>query len=74
MISDLRRHLKTWREAIEAGVKLKGDEAGSLMDHTEWSPPFFMRLGLYHVDSANQKRTSRSRAKVVQNNGALLSE
>jgi beta-glucosidase len=74
----LRKHLKALHKAIEAGVRVKGYYAWSLMDNLEWSLGFAKRFGLYHVDFATQKRTPKATARfyadVIASNGAILDD
>jgi len=54
--SYLARHLVAAREAIAAGVPLKGYFAWSLLDNFEWAEGYLRRFGLVHVDFATQVR------------------
>jgi beta-glucosidase len=53
----LEGHLEACRQAIAAGVKLRGYFAWSLMDNFEWAWGYQKRFGLVHVDYETQKRT-----------------
>ncbi len=52
----LIRHLHALREAIRAGVPVKGYFAWTLMDNFEWAEGYTRRFGLVHVDFATQRR------------------
>jgi beta-glucosidase len=66
------------RDAIRAGVDLRGYFAWSLLDNLEWSHGFSKRFGLCHVDYATQERTpkdsARFYARVIATRGAALDE
>ncbi len=72
-IDYLRGHLRACHQAIEAGVRLRGYFAWSLMDNFEWAFGFAKRFGLIHVDYATQARTikdsGRWYAEVIARNG-----
>lgn len=72
-IDYLRGHLLAVREAINAGVPVRGYYAWSLMDNFEWSLGYSQRFGLVYVDYATQKRTPKDSAKwyaqVINQNG-----
>ena len=71
-----RDHLRAARRAIDAGVRLRGYFAWSLMDNFEWSQGYARRFGLLHVDFATLKRTPKSSfhfyGDVIRTNGASL--
>jgi beta-glucosidase len=50
-------HLRAAREAIHAGIPLRGYFAWSLMDNFEWAWGYSRRFGLVHVDYDTQVRT-----------------
>lgn len=56
----LARHVAAARDALAAGVPLKGYFAWSLLDNFEWAEGYVRRFGLTHVDYATQKRTLKS--------------
>ena len=70
------RHIAAVRDAMEAGVDVRGYFAWSLLDNLEWSLGFSKRFGIVHVDFATQKRTPKDSArfysKVIATNGADL--
>ncbi|MFH2051476.1 MAG: GH1 family beta-glucosidase [bacterium] len=74
----LRSHLLAAREAIEAGVDLRGYMAWSLLDNFEWACGFAKRFGLYRVDPVTQDRTLKDSGRfyreVIGSNGAILEE
>ncbi|MBB6097277.1 beta-glucosidase [Deinobacterium chartae] len=55
-VAYLRAHLAAVRSALEAGVKVKGYFAWSLMDNFEWAWGYTKRFGLVYVDYATQRR------------------
>jgi beta-glucosidase len=59
-IAYLRDHLAAARDAIEAGVKLRGYFVWSLLDNFEWAEGYSRRFGVVHVDYATLKRTPKS--------------
>jgi beta-glucosidase len=73
-----RDHLRAAREAIQAGVDLRGYFAWSLMDNYEWSLGYTKRFGIVHVDYETQERTPKASARfystVIRSNGAVLYE
>jgi beta-glucosidase len=70
----LRSHLRAARQAIDAGVNLRGYFAWSLLDNFEWQSGFSKRFGIVRVDYETQRRTPKSSArfyaKVIRTNGA----
>jgi beta-glucosidase len=53
-------HIKAVAAAIEAGVRVDGYCAWSLLDNFEWAEGFTQRFGLVHVDFATQRRTPKT--------------
>jgi beta-glucosidase len=72
----LREHLLAARQAIDAGVNLRGYFAWSLLDNFEWACGYSKRFGIVHVDFATQERVPKSSAlfyaDVIRTNGAAL--
>ena len=72
----LRAHLLAAREAMAAGVDLRGYFAWSLLDNVEWAEGTTKRFGLIHVDFATQERTLKASAHfyrdVIRTRGAAL--
>ena len=58
----LAAHLDACRNAVAAGVDLRGYFAWSLLDNFEWAWGYDMRFGLVHVDFASQRRRLKDSA------------
>jgi beta-glucosidase len=58
-IEFLDRHLRAVREAMDAGVDVRGYFVWSLLDNFEWSKGYAPRFGLVHVDYETQRRTPK---------------
>ena len=58
----LAAHLGACRDAVAAGVDLRGYFAWSLLDNFEWAWGYDMRFGLVHVDFASQRRRLKDSA------------
>ncbi|MFE5504251.1 GH1 family beta-glucosidase [Amycolatopsis japonica] len=58
-IDFLDSHLVAVREAMDAGVDVRGYFVWSLMDNFEWSKGYQPRFGLVHIDYETQKRTPK---------------
>jgi beta-glucosidase len=75
-VAYLRAHVAAVRDAIAAGVDVRGYFAWSLLDNLEWGHGFTKRFGLLHVDHATQVRTPKASASFVRalatTNGAAL--
>jgi beta-glucosidase len=75
-VNYIRDHLLAARDAMAAGVKLRGYYAWSLLDNFEWSEGYTKRFGIVHVDFETLTRTPKSSARfysdVVRSNGAVL--
>jgi len=72
----LREHLLAAREAIRAGVDLRGYFVWSLFDNYEWSLGFSKRFGIVHVNYQTLARTPKASARwyanVIRTNGGAL--
>ncbi|WP_181775930.1 GH1 family beta-glucosidase [Amycolatopsis pittospori] len=55
----LESHLTAVRQAMDAGVDVRGYFVWSLMDNFEWSKGYQPRFGLVHIDYETQKRTPK---------------
>ena len=58
-IDFLHSHLVAVREAMDAGVDVRGYFCWSLMDNFEWSKGYAPRFGLVHVDYETLRRTPK---------------
>ena len=58
-IDFLDGHLAALREAMDAGVDVRGYFVWSIVDNFEWSKGYAPRFGLVHVDYATQVRTPK---------------
>jgi beta-glucosidase len=58
-IDFLHGHLVALREAMDAGVDVRGYFCWSLMDNFEWSKGYAPRFGLVHVDYETLRRTPK---------------
>ncbi|MEX2308869.1 MAG: GH1 family beta-glucosidase [Pirellulales bacterium] len=71
-------HLRAAKQAIAAGVNLRGYFVWSLLDNFEWACGYSKRFGIIHVDFATQRRVPKSSAqfysKVIRTHGAVLQE
>jgi beta-glucosidase len=77
-IDYLRKHLTAIRDAIDAGVDVRGYMAWSLLDNLEWSLGYSKRFGIVHVDYGTQERTPKDSARwysdVIASHGRTLSD
>lgn len=55
----LSGHLTAVREAIDAGVDVRGYFVWSILDNFEWAEGYGERFGLVHVDFETQRRTPK---------------
>ncbi|XP_008450457.2 cyanogenic beta-glucosidase-like [Cucumis melo] len=74
MLMDRRRvkyhhdHLMALKEAIQAGVRVKGYFAWSFLDNFEWASGYVIRFGLTYIDYKNNlKRIPKLSAKWFEN-------
>jgi beta-glucosidase len=71
-----RTHLSAVRDAMQAGVDVRGYFAWSLLDNFEWSLGFGKRFGIVHVDYETLERTPKASAlfyrDVIRSRGAAL--
>ncbi|QRP45956.1 GH1 family beta-glucosidase [Amycolatopsis sp. FDAARGOS 1241] len=58
-IDFLDGHLRAVREAMDAGVDVRGYFVWSLLDNFEWAKGYAPRFGLVHVDYETQRRTPK---------------
>jgi beta-glucosidase len=74
----LRGHLLAARQAITAGVNLRGYFVWSLLDNFEWQCGYTKRFGIVYVDFETQRRVLKTSAgfyrDVIRSNGAALGE
>jgi beta-glucosidase len=72
----LRSHLQAARQAIAAGVDLRGYFVWSLLDNFEWGRGYSKRFGILNVDFPTQQRVLKSSARfyadVIRTNGLAL--
>ncbi|MEZ9739799.1 GH1 family beta-glucosidase [Vibrio splendidus] len=60
-------HIEAVHNAVEAGVKVDGYFAWSLMDNFEWAFGYCQRFGIVHVDYTTQERTLKQSAIAYRN-------
>jgi beta-glucosidase len=58
-IDFLTGHLGALREAMAAGVDVRGYLTWSLIDNFEWAEGYSQRFGLVHIDYQTQRRTPK---------------
>ncbi|WP_283148895.1 GH1 family beta-glucosidase [Silvimonas soli] len=61
-IDFLQRHLGALKDAMDAGVDIRGYFEWSLLDNFEWDSGLSKRFGIVHVDYQTQKRTLKDSA------------
>ncbi|MBB6240856.1 GH1 family beta-glucosidase [Rhodanobacter sp. MP1X3] len=59
-IAYLQAHLHALRQAMDAGVDVRGYFVWSLLDNFEWAEGYRPRFGLVHVDYSTQQRTPKA--------------
>ncbi|MCC9704295.1 beta-glucosidase [Streptomyces sp. MNU76] len=59
-IAYLDGHVRALREAVAAGVDVRGYFVWSLLDNFEWAEGYARRFGLVHVDFETQERTPKA--------------
>jgi beta-glucosidase len=59
-VSYLDSHLRAVRQAMAAGVTVRGYFCWSLLDNFEWAQGFSKRFGLVHVDFDTLRRTPKA--------------
>jgi beta-glucosidase len=62
-VAYLRSHVAALREAVAAGVDVRGYCIWTLMDNFEWSAGHTYRYGLYYTDYPTQARIPKSSAQ-----------
>jgi beta-glucosidase len=74
----IRDHLRAARQAIDAGVNLRGYFVWSLLDNFEWHSGFSKRFGIVRVDYQTQRRIPKSSARfyssVIRSHGAAIED
>jgi beta-glucosidase len=77
-VAYLREHFRAAREALQAGVPLRGYFVWSLLDNFEWAHGYTQRFGIVYTDYATQRRIPKASAaffsQVAATNGAALEE
>jgi beta-glucosidase len=61
-IDFLERHMVALKDAMDAGVDIRGYFEWSLLDNFEWDSGLSKRFGIVHVDYQTQKRTLKDSA------------
>ena len=62
-VAYVHEHLSALRDAMDAGVDMRGYYLWSLLDNFEWSYGFSKRFGIVYVDFDTQQRTLKDSAK-----------
>ena len=74
----LVEHLRAAKEAISAGVNLRGYFVWSLLDNFEWACGYSKRFGIVYVDFPTQRRVPKTSARlyteVIRTHGTALQE
>jgi beta-glucosidase len=75
-VAYLHAHLRAVRDALSAGIDVRGYFAWSLLDNLEWAHGYDVRFGLLHVDRSSLRRTPKTSARfyrgVALSNGDAL--
>ena len=61
-VAYFQQHLQAVADAINAGMRIDGYFAWSLMDNFEWAEGYAKRFGIVYVDYATQRRTLKASA------------
>ena len=61
-VAYFQQHLQATEDAINAGMRIDGYFAWSLMDNFEWAEGYAKRFGIVYVDYQTQQRTLKSSA------------
>ena len=61
-VAYFQQHLQATEDAINAGMRIDGYFAWSLMDNFEWAEGYAKRFGIVYVDYATQRRTLKASA------------
>lgn len=59
-LSYVKDHIEATRQAMEAGVDIRGYYLWSFMDNFEWAAGYTQRFGIVHVDFETLKRTKKA--------------
>jgi beta-glucosidase len=66
-VSYFQQHLQATEDAINAGMRIDGYFAWSLMDNFEWAEGYAKRFGIVYVDYATQQRILKTSAVALRN-------
>ncbi|WP_372626931.1 GH1 family beta-glucosidase [Arsukibacterium sp.] len=65
-IAYFQQHLQATENAINAGMRIDGYFAWSLMDNFEWAEGYVKRFGIVYVDYTTQQRTLKASAVALR--------
>jgi beta-glucosidase len=65
-VAYFQQHLQATEAAIDAGMRIDGYFAWSLMDNFEWAEGYAKRFGIVYVDYSTQQRTLKSSAVALR--------
>ncbi len=65
-VAYLRSHIAACRQALAAGIDLRGYFVWTLLDNFEWAKGYRTRFGLLYVDFATQRRIWKRSARVYR--------